>query len=105
MDRRFETEESSPIGGGSRHLRAAAPTQPAPVDAVRRWRCVSSWLPGTDGPTARAGDSPARDADRIVVIEHGRITEQGSHSELLATDGAYARLFRLQAAGYQLDLA
>ena len=34
----------------------------------------------------------ARDADRIVVMAHGRIVEQGSHAELLSLDGAYASL-------------
>ncbi|MFD0206655.1 MULTISPECIES: ABC transporter ATP-binding protein [Saccharothrix] len=41
--------------------------------------------------------STVRHADLIVVLEHGRVTEQGSHAELLTRDGRYAELFRLQA--------
>lgn len=47
------------------------------------------------------------DADRIVVVEHGRILDQGSHGELLARCGLYQRLYRAQVAGHfdweQLD--
>ncbi|MFI9030065.1 ABC transporter ATP-binding protein [Streptomyces sp. NPDC053560] len=42
-----------------------------------------------------------RGADRIVVLEDGRVAEAGSHEELLELGGTYARLFTLQASGYR----
>jgi ABC-type multidrug transport system fused ATPase/permease subunit len=45
--------------------------------------------------------STVRMADQIMVMEKGQITEQGTHEELVRAGGGYARLFELQAAGYQ----
>ena len=47
--------------------------------------------------------STIRNADRIVVIEDGRIVEQGSHDELMANDGAYRRLYLSQFRGNEQE--
>jgi ABC-type multidrug transport system fused ATPase/permease subunit len=52
--------------------------------------------------------STVRYADRIVLLDGGRITEAGPHEELIAADGAYARMFEIQAerfrAGYRDEI-
>jgi ATP-binding cassette subfamily B protein len=48
--------------------------------------------------------STIRDADVILVMESGSIVEQGSHHELLARGGAYARLYAAQFSGAAVDV-
>ncbi len=48
--------------------------------------------------------STIRDADLILVMEHGRIVEQGNHAELIAAEGAYWRLYRSQFAAAMADV-
>ena len=45
--------------------------------------------------------STVRMADQIIVLDHGKIIERGSHDSLLAKNGRYATLFNLQAQGYR----
>ncbi len=47
--------------------------------------------------------STIRAADRIVVFHKGRVVESGTHDELLARKGVYARLYRMQFAHEQLE--
>ena len=49
--------------------------------------------------------STIRDADVILVMEHGQIVEQGDHDSLLAAGGAYARLYNAQFQGAATDVA
>ncbi|MCI0434030.1 MAG: hypothetical protein L0271_10305, partial [Gemmatimonadetes bacterium] len=42
--------------------------------------------------------STVQNADRILVLHHGQLREMGTHHELLARDGLYARLYELQFA-------
>jgi ATP-binding cassette subfamily B multidrug efflux pump len=49
--------------------------------------------------------STIRGADAILVMEHGRIVEQGSHTELLAHDGPYSRLYNSQFVAPAVDVA
>lgn len=47
--------------------------------------------------------STVRNAKRIIVVEKGKIVEQGTHEGLLKQKGLYAKSFNLQAKGYQLE--
>lgn len=49
--------------------------------------------------------STLRFADRILVLDHGRLVEDGTHSALLAADGRYAQLWRAQTMDLALDVA
>jgi ATP-binding cassette, subfamily B, bacterial len=45
--------------------------------------------------------STVRMADLIVVLDGARLMEVGSHAELMANDGQYAELYRIQAGAYR----
>jgi ATP-binding cassette, subfamily B, multidrug efflux pump len=63
---------------------------------ARLQRAVEGAMAGRTALTIAHRLSTIRAADRIVVFHRGRVVEQGSHDALLAQDGLYARLYRLQ---------
>jgi ATP-binding cassette subfamily B protein len=76
----------------------------AALDAEREYEIFQRFRDLTAGRIALLIShrfSTVRMADRIIVIEGGRLTELGTHQELLALGGTYARLFNLQAEGYR----
>jgi ATP-binding cassette subfamily B protein len=76
----------------------------AALDARAEYEVFERFKELTKGKTAVLIShrfSTVRMADRILVVEHGRVQEIGSHEELLARGGRYAELFQLQAAGYR----
>lgn len=76
----------------------------ASLDAQTEYEIFQHFKELTDGKMAVLIShrfSTVRMADRIVVIQEGKIAENGSHEELLRREGIYARLFSMQAEGYR----
>ncbi|MGH2506129.1 MAG: ABC transporter ATP-binding protein, partial [Ktedonobacteraceae bacterium] len=74
------------------------------LDAQAEYEIFTQFRQLTEGKTAifiSHRFSTVRLADRILVIEHGILKENGSHAELIALDGRYAELFNLQAEAYR----
>jgi ATP-binding cassette, subfamily B, bacterial len=82
----------------------------AAIDAETEHELFERWTRGMREARQRAGAitvlvshrlATVRMADLIIVLDDGRITEQGSHEQLIANHGRYAELFELQARGYR----
>jgi len=76
----------------------AAMDAEAEAEVFHRFRTLSD---GRIGIVISHRFSTVRMADRIVVLQGGRVTEHGTHEELIRENGRYARLFNLQAEGYR----
>lgn len=75
----------------------------ASIDAVTEERIFTTLEKNMEGKTVILIShrfSTVKNADKIILMEHGRITEMGSHKELIQLDKQYAALYNMQAKRY-----
>lgn len=72
-----------------------------PLAEIDQFRAIRSRIGGKTGILISHRVGFARLADRIVMMDAGRVAEAGTHEELMAKDGLYARFFREQARWYE----
>ena len=82
----------------------AASLDPASEHEVfARYQSITSQAPGSITIFVSHRFATVRAADLIVVLDHGRVLDQGTHAQLMARGGLYTDLYALHARGYASD--
>lgn len=114
LTREFEKEGAGLSGGENQKLSVARlfakdfsfavlDEPSSALDPIAEYKMYESLIKVTKGKTVLYIShrlSSAVLSDRIIVLDSGRIAEEGSHTELMHRDGIYSRMFALQASSY-----